>query len=127
MAKNIVCEVLSTLKGLNPKNPKEHLHAGTPDKPTLIELPDNAITATLVKSGALRIYPSPSPISNLPESDKVKALQAKIVELEAALKEAGESAVIAATETEALKTALQAVTEASDLESAVKVAAEVLV
>lgn len=127
MAKNIVCEVLSTLKGLNPKNPKDHLHAGTPDNPTLIELPDNAITATLVKSGAIRIYPGPAAISNLPESDKVKALQGKIVELEVALKEAGEAAATAATATEALKTALQAVTEATDLESAVKVAAEVLV
>lgn len=124
MAKNLVCEVLTTVKGLDPKKPQEHIHAGTPDKPTLIELADNAATAGLIKAGVLRAYPGPQAISNLPESDKVRALQGKVAELEASLKEAGEAAAVAATKIEALKAALQAVAEAPDLEAAIKVATE---
>lgn len=128
MAKDklIVCEVLNTVKGLDPKALKEYTHAGPADNPTLVDLPDNAGTAALIESGTIRIYPGPTAAPQLPESDKVKALLAKIAELEAALKEAGEAATAAATATAALKTALQAVTAATDLESAVKIAAETL-
>lgn len=126
MAKSIVCEVLTTLKGLDPKKPQEHIHAGTADKPTLIELADNAVTASLIKQGVLRAYPGPQAISSLPESDKVKKLQDKISELEAALKEAADAAAGYTTSIESLKTAMQAVAESADLDAAVKIATEAL-
>lgn len=126
MAKNIVCEVLTTLKGLDLKKPSEHIHAGTADKPTLIEMADNAVTTSLIKSGALRIYPGPQAVSNLPESDKVNALKGKIAELEKALEDAGKAAVEATAAAEALTVVLQLVAADTDLETAVNRAKEAL-
>lgn len=121
MAKDklITCEVLTTVKGLDPKALKEYTHAGPADKPTLIDLPDNAATAALVDAGTIRIYPGPAAAPQLPESDKIKALQGKIAELETALAEATAAA-------EKRTAALQAAAAATDLEAVVKIATEAL-
>jgi len=125
MAKTVVCEVLSTVKGLDAKNPKEYTHAGTADEPTLVELPDNAATTGLIRSGALRIYPGKQ-VAAQPETEKVKALQSrvgelesKVAELESSLSGAGKAAV----KTTAL---LREIAAATDLEAAKAIAREAL-
>jgi|GEM_PF-3979295 len=57
--KVLVCEVLTTIRGLDSKDPSKKLTAGTADNPTLIELPDNEETRTLIDANALRIWPGP--------------------------------------------------------------------
>jgi len=57
--KTLTCEVLATVKGLDPQRPREYTHAGGQDNPTLVELPDNQATRGLIDSGAVRIYPGP--------------------------------------------------------------------
>lgn len=122
MAKDklITCEILTTVKGLDPKALKEYTHAGSANNPTLIDLPDNATTTALIEAGTIRIYPGPQATPQAPESEKVKALQGKLAEVETALTEATASAV-------KLTAALQAVAAATDLETAVTIAGEALV
>lgn len=135
MAKDklITCEVLTTVKGLDPKALKEYTHAGPADNPTLIDLPDNAATAALVEAGVIRIYPGPAAAPQLPESEKVKALQAKMAEAEKTfeslreeLTEARQAAATATAAAEKLTEALRSVATATDLEAAIKIASEVL-
>jgi len=136
MAKDklITCEVLTTVKGLDPKAPKEYTHAGPADNPTLIDLPDNSTTTALVDAGTIRIYPGPAALPQLPESDKVKALQAKLEGaektfegLQAELTEVRQNAESATVAAGKLTEALQAVVVAVDLETAVNRAKEALV
>lgn len=57
--KTLTCEVMATVKGLDPQKPKNYVHAGTQDNPTLVELVDDSATRGLIASGAVRIYPGP--------------------------------------------------------------------
>lgn len=70
-------EVLSTIKGLDPKDPQGYIHAGTRDQPTLVDLEDNSDTRDLVTAGALRIWPGPA-AEPVKESDLVKDLKEKL-------------------------------------------------
>ncbi|WP_028318370.1 hypothetical protein [Desulfobulbus elongatus] len=57
--KMLTCEVLATIKGLDPKDPQGYTRAGTTERPVLVELADSADTQALIAAGAVRIWPGP--------------------------------------------------------------------
>lgn len=63
--KKLTCEVLATIKGL--VKPGEYVHAGTKDKPALVELADDEKTEALINSGAVRIWPGPQAADESPK------------------------------------------------------------
>lgn len=80
--KNLTCELLTTVKGLDPKNPQHYVQAGTPEAPVLVDLPDDEATRALIRLGALRIWPgtqsqaaaapgSPSDLKSLRKAEEV--------------------------------------------------------
>ena len=122
MSKTVTCEVLSTIKGLDPKFPKEYIHPGTADDPKLVDLPNNAATAALANSGVIRVYPGQKPVQQLGESDKVRALQEKLAKMEKAFHEAAAASEQATEDAKKLAEALKQVQEATSLESAIEIA-----
>jgi hypothetical protein len=57
-SKTVTCEVLTAIKGLDPKKPGEYTLPGTAHKPNLVEL-DPEFADKLTAGGALRIWPGP--------------------------------------------------------------------
>ena len=82
MAKKLlICEVLTTIKGLLADKPDEYTFPGTVDTPTLLDLEDTAATRELIDARAIRIWPGPKMVPT-PDSVKINQLQEEINQLQ---------------------------------------------
>ena len=90
-----------------------------------MELPDNAGTARLIESGALRIYPGKQ-VSAQPENEKIKGLQSRVAELESKVAEMENDSAAASKAVMKTTAVLREIAAATDLEVAKAAAREAM-
>lgn len=124
MAK-LTLEVLSTVKGLDKNKPTAFTHPGTVDKPTLIEMEDNAATQALIDTKVVRVWPGPV-APTVPASEKAKKLQEEIAAQQGQISQLQSDLAAYREQVATLVTDLQTIVDLPDLEAAKTVARDAI-